>query len=126
MTQPTNISNCSATDLDSCAANANRISKNSTIALSSPSVLSSKPECAAGLRDGGLSLLISAAFSNLAPEDQPQHEANPERCEYCFRWIFAHVLLGVFLECSNAAPGIAPSLFCFAAVFAPRLLRFSA
>src|SRR5262245_3950229 len=126
MTQPTNISNCSADALDSCAARANRISKNSTIALSSPSALSIRPECPAGLRDEGLSLLISAALSKSTAEDQTQHEPNSKRREYCFCWIFSDVLLGVFLERSSAAPGITPGLFRFPACFTPSLLRFSA
>src|ERR1700751_441724 len=126
ITHATNINICSAAALDSCAASANRLSKNPATALSSPSALSSKPECPAGLRDRGLSLLISAALSKLAPEDQTQHEANSERCEYCFRWIFTDVPLGLFLERSQARPGLAPFLFRFAARFAPSLLRFSA
>jgi len=102
------------------------ISKNSTIALSSPSALSIKPECPAGLRDEGLSLLISAALSKSTAEDQTQHEPNSERRKYCFCWIFSDVLLGVFLERSSAALGIAPGLFCFAARFAPLLLCLAA
>src|ERR1041384_1821765 len=104
---------------------ANRISKNATIALSSPSALSSKPACPAGLRDGGLSLLISAALSTLTPEDQAEHEPNPKSREHCLSWILADILLGVFLKCSNAASAIAPGLFCFPARVTPGLLRFS-
>src|SRR5947207_7532598 len=126
MTQPTNIAICSAAALDSWPAKANRISKNSTIALSSPSALSSKPECPAGLRDRGLSLLISSALSKLTPEDQTQHEPNSERREYCLCGIFTDVLLGIFLERPSAACGIAPCLFRFAARFAPSLLCLAA
>src|SRR6476619_7855154 len=66
------------------------------------------------------------ALSKLTPEDQTQHESNSERREYCFCWIFTDVFLGVFLERTSAAGGIAPRLFCFAACIAPGLLRFSA
>src|SRR5262245_65957517 len=111
MTQPTNISNCSAAALDSCTARANRTSKNSTIALSSPSALSIKPECPAGLRDEGLSLLISAALSKSTAEDQTQHEPNSERRKYCFCWIFSDVVLGVFLVSSSVALVMVPGLF---------------
>ena len=55
----------------------------------------------------------------LTAKDQAQHEPNSERREYCFCWIF-------FLERPNAAPGIAPRLFCLAARLAPGLLCFSA
>src|SRR6516162_1711899 len=103
MTQPSNISNCSAAALDSCAARATRISKTSIIALSNPSALSIKPECLAGLRDEGVSLLISAALSKSTAQHQTQHEPNSERREYCFCWIFSDVLLGVLLERSSAA-----------------------
>src|SRR5262252_5216980 len=125
MTQPTNTSSCNAADLDSCASRTNRLSKNATTALISPSALSSKPEWPAGLRDGKLPLLISGAFE-LTSEDETQQESNTERRENCFCWFFTYVLLGVFLECPNAARGIAPRLFGFAARFAPGLLRFSA
>src|SRR5438876_412572 len=111
---------------DSCVAMADRLSKNSTTALISATAVSSKPECPAGLRDGRLSLLIFQALSKLTPEDQTQHEPNSERREYCFCWIFTDILLGIFLERPNAAPSIAPRLSCFAASFAPGLLRFSA
>src|SRR3954470_22281551 len=125
MTQPTIINSCTAAVLDSCASRTNRLSKNATTALIIPSALSSKPEWPAGLRDGKLPLLISGAFE-LTPEDQTQHESNSERREYCLCWIFTHVFLGVFLERTSAAGGIAPCLFCFAPCFAPSLLRFSA
>src|SRR5262245_8367171 len=125
MTHPTNISSCIAADLDSCASRTNRLSKNSTTALIRPSALSSKPEWPAGLRDGKLPLLISGAFE-LTSEDQTQHESNSEGSEYRFCWIFTNVLLVVFLERPNAAPGIAPGLFRFAARIAPGLFRFSA
>src|SRR5213596_1734462 len=126
ITQPTNISNCSAADLDSCASTANRTSKNCTIALSSPSTLSSKPECPAGLRDRGLSLIIFRSAFELTPEDQTQHEPNSERGKYRLCWIFTDVLLGVFLERASAACGIAPCLLRFAARFAPGLLCLAA
>src|SRR5215475_15549453 len=125
MTQATNISSCTAADLDSCASRTNRLSKNATTALISPNALSSKPEWPAGLRDGRLPLLISGAFE-LTSENQTQHESNSERREYCFCWIFTDVLLGVFLERPDAARGIAPGLFRFAACIAPGLLGFSA
>src|SRR5262249_10471376 len=125
MTQTTNISSCTAADFDSCASKTNRLSKNATTALISPNALSSKPEWPAGLRDGKLPLLISGALE-LTSEDQTQYESNSEGSEYCFRWIFTDVLLGVFLERPNAAPGIAPGLFGFAARIAPGLLRFAA
>ena len=64
-------------------------------------------------------------FRNLTPEDQTQHESNSERREYCFCWIFTDVLLGIFLERTSAARGIAPRLFRFAACFAPGLLRLA-
>src|SRR5215208_2667617 len=125
MTQPTSISNCTPADLDSCASRTNRLSKNPATALISPSALSSKPEWPAGLRDGRLPLLISGAFESTS-EDQAQHESNAERREYCFCWIFTNVVLGIFLERSNAARSIAPGLFRFAARIAPGLLGFSA
>src|SRR5215475_8193808 len=125
MTQATNISSCTAADLDSCASRTNRLSKNATIALIRPSALSSKPEWPAGLRDGMLPLLISGAFE-LTSEDQTQNESNSKRREYCLCWIFTDVLLGVVLERSSAALGIAPGLFRFPACIAPGLLRFSA
>src|SRR4029453_5720860 len=125
MTQTTNISNCTAADLDSCASRTNRLSKNATTALINPNALSSKPEWPAGLRDGKLPLLISGAFE-LTSEDQTQHESNSEGSEYCFCRIFTDVLLGVFLERPSAARGIAPGLFRFAARFAPDLVRFFA
>src|SRR5437016_9639640 len=60
--------------------------------------------------------------SELAPENQTQHEPNSERCENRLRWIFTHVLLCVFLKRPGAIPGIAPCLFCFAARLAQGLL----
>src|SRR5258705_2759888 len=71
MTQPTNISSCTAADLDSCASRTNRLSKNSTTALINPSALSSKPEWPAGLRGRGLSLLISESFWTNAGRPDP-------------------------------------------------------
>ena len=65
------------------------------------------------------------ALSKLTPKDQAQHESNSERREYCFCWIFTDVFLGVFLERTGAARGISPRLFCFAASFAPGLLRLA-
>src|SRR6266403_4106525 len=64
--------------------------------------------------------------SELAPEDQTQHEPNSERCENRLCWIFTDVLFCVFLERPDAIRGIAPCLFCFAACLAPRLLCLAA
>src|SRR6266508_6541390 len=60
--------------------------------------------------------------SELTPEDQSQNKPDSERGKDRLRWIFAHVLLRVFLECAGAIPCISPCLFCFAACFAPFLL----
>src|SRR5207245_10529155 len=60
--------------------------------------------------------------SELASEDQTQHEPNSERCENRLRWIFTHVLLCVFLKRPDAIPGIVPCMFCFAACLAQGLL----
>src|ERR1700704_6569489 len=65
-------------------------------------------------------------LSELTPEDQPQHKSNSEGRKDRLRWIFAHILLRVFLECAGAIPCIAPCLFCFSACFAPFLLGFAA
>src|SRR4029077_4620460 len=65
------------------------------------------------------------ALSKLTPEDQTQHESNSKRREYCLRWIFTDVFLGVFLECTGAARGVPPGLFRFVARIAPSLFRFS-
>ena len=66
------------------------------------------------------------ALSDLAPEDQTQHESDSERREHRFCRIFAHVLLRIFLKRADAARGISPSLFCFATCFTPGLFRFPA
>src|SRR5207245_1275786 len=62
----------------------------------------------------------------LTPEDQTQNKPDSERGKDRLRWIFAHVLLRVFLERAGAVPGIPPCLFCFAACFAPFLLCLAA
>ena len=53
----------------------NRVSKNSTAALNNASAFSSKPECPAGLRDPGLSLLIVERFPTQRRKIRPS--ANP-------------------------------------------------
>src|SRR6266545_4922036 len=53
--------------------------------------------------------------SELTPEDQSQNKPDSERGKDRLRWIFAHILLRVFLECAGAIPRIPPCLFCFAA-----------
>src|SRR6059058_5299162 len=65
-------------------------------------------------------------LSELTPEDQTQNKPDSERGKDRLRWIFAHVLLRVFLERAGAVPGIPPCLFCFAACFAPFLLCLAA
>src|SRR6266516_4923628 len=65
-------------------------------------------------------------FSELAPEDQTQNKPDSERGKDRLRWIFAHVLLRVFLERTGAISRIPPCLFCFAACFAPLLLCLAA
>src|SRR5512132_599499 len=65
-------------------------------------------------------------LSELTPEDQPQNKPDSERCTDRLRWIFAHVLFRVFLECTGAIPRIPPCLFCFAACFTPFLLCLAA
>src|SRR5215510_1854234 len=59
--------------------------------------------------------------SELTPEDQSQNKPDSERSKDRLRWIFAHVLLRVFLECAGAIPRIPPCLFCLAASFTPGL-----
>src|SRR4029453_17399426 len=58
-------------------------------------------------------------FSELAPEDQTQNKPDSQRSKYRLRWIFAHILLRVVLECAGAIPRIPPCLFCFAAILSP-------
>src|SRR5262245_48704151 len=65
------------------------------------------------------------ALSTLTPEDQTQHETNAECREYRFCRIFTNVLLRIVLERTSAAARISPRLFCFAARFAPGLLRLA-
>src|SRR6266403_1366189 len=62
------------------------------------------------------------SVSELAPEDQTQHEPNSERSENRFCRIFAHVLLCVFLERPDAISRIPPCFFGFATCLAPCLL----
>src|SRR5262249_30474213 len=64
--------------------------------------------------------------SELAPEDETQHEPNSKRCENRLCWIFTHVLFCVFLERPDAFPGVSPRLFCFAACLVPSLLCLAA
>src|SRR5437867_10345977 len=65
-------------------------------------------------------------LSELTPEDQTQNKPDSERGKDRLRWIFAHVLLRVFLERTGAISRIPPCLFCFAACFAPLLLCLAA
>src|SRR6266481_8937171 len=65
-------------------------------------------------------------LSELAPENQTQHEPNSERREDCLCRILTNILLRVLLERPGAIPGIAPCLFCFAACVAPSLLGLAA
>src|SRR4029453_19425335 len=65
-------------------------------------------------------------FSELAPEYQTQNKPDSERGKDRLGWIFAHILLRVFLECAGAISRIAPCLFRLAAGFAPLLLCLAA
>src|SRR5882724_6624613 len=65
-------------------------------------------------------------LSELTPEDQTQNKPNSERGKDRLRWIFAHILFRVFMECAGAIRRIPPCLFCFPACFAPFLLCLTA
>src|SRR5438874_6727979 len=74
---------------------------------------------------GPSGLADRSTAARLTPEDQAQYKPDSERCENRLRRVFAHVLLRVFLKCSDAIPRIAPGLFGFAPRLAPGLFGLS-
>src|SRR5207302_4715677 len=74
--------------------------------------------CPAGLR-----LAVRSPYTGLAPEDESEHETDPERGKDRFRRVLADVLLAVVLKTADATACIIPHPFCAAQIFIGRCAR---
>src|SRR5689334_104065 len=97
---------CASARFDSVAKSAARDSKNVASAFANASKLLKKPPRPAGLRERDASPIIS--LGDLSPENHSEHEPDAERGDHRFGRIFAHVLLGVVLECTRTVARVAP------------------